>query len=213
MAPMIDQTLLKPEATNAQVVSLCREACVYGFASVCINPVFIKAAVEVLAGSAVKPCTVIGFPTGAVTTRTKQGEAGEAVVSGAMELDMVICVGHLKERNFAYVLSDIKAVVSEAGGCCVKVILETCLLTDDEKVTACELVVDAGAQFVKTSTGLAGGGATVEDVRLMRRIVGPSFGVKASGGIRTLQDALTMRSAGANRIGTSAGVAIVTSRK
>ena len=189
---------------------MCREASIYGFAAVCINPSLVKIAVAELAGSAVMVGTVIGFPTGAVTTRTKQCEAGEAVESGAGELDMVIAVGRLRERDFEYVLNDIKAVVSEAGGCCVKVILEACLLTDDEKVMACRLVVDAGAQFVKTSTGLAGGGATVADVRLMRRTVGPDFRVKASGGIRTLQEALIMIDAGANRIGTSAGVTIVT---
>lgn len=212
VAPLVDHTLLKPESTSGQVVDLCREARYYGFAAVCVNPTLISLAARELAGTPVKPGTVIGFPTGAVTSRTKQGQAGEAVAAGARELDMVLAVGSLKEKDFAYVLNDIKAVVSEAGGLCVKVILETCLLTDDEKVAACKLAVEAGARFVKTSTGFAGGGATVEDIRLMRRTVGPDLGVKASGGIRTLPEALRMIAAGASRIGTSSGVAIVTSR-
>ncbi len=206
---MIDHTLLKPEATMEQVAVICREAVQYSFAAVCVNPIFIKRAAGILTGSRVKPCTVIGFPSGAVTTRTKRAQAAEAVADGAMELDMVMAIGSLKERDFKYVLEDVRAVVGEAGGRCVKVILETCLLTDQEKVAACRIVVDAGARCVKTSTGLAGGGATVDDIRLMRKTVGPSFGVKASGGIRTLQEVLSLIEAGADRIGTSSGVAIV----
>lgn len=211
VAPLVDHTLLKPETTGTQVATLCREAREYGFAAVCVNPVFAALAVAELKGSNVKPGTVIGFPTGAVTTGTKTAQTREAVADGAMELDMVIAVGRLKEKNFSYVRDDISAVVAAADGRCVKVIIETCLLTDEEKVAACRIVVDAGAQFVKTSTGLAGGGATVEDIVLMRNAVGPAFGVKASGGIRTLPDVLKLVAAGANRIGTSSGVAIVTS--
>ena len=210
VAPLIDHTLLKAEATRAQVVAICAEARQYGFAAVCVQPCMIRLAADELAGSPVKPCTVVGFPLGASTTAVKAFEAEDAIRNGAMELDMVLALSAMKDRDFAYVLNDMKAVVKAADGRVVKVILETCLLTNEEKVTACKLAVDAGVQFVKTSTGLAGGGATVDDVRLMRRTVGERCGVKASGGIRTLADAFLMMDAGATRLGASAGVAIVT---
>jgi deoxyribose-phosphate aldolase len=210
VAPLIDHTLLKPDSIVAQIVTLCREARCYGFASVCVNPAHVRLAAVELDGTKVSPGTVIGFPTGAVTIQTKEFQAGEAIANGARELDMVLAVGSLKDGDFAYVLRDISAVVSIAAGYCVKVIIETCLLTDSEKVTACMIAVDGGAKFVKTSTGFAGGGATVDDIRLMRKTVGPSIGVKASGGIRTLAEALRLIDAGATRIGTSAGVSIVT---
>lgn len=210
VAPLIDHTLLKPDAQVAQIVTLCLEARRYGFAAVCVNPAHVSLAAGELAGSKVSPGTVIGFPTGAVTIQTKEFQAGEAITNGARELDMVLAVGSLKDGDFAYVLRDISAVVSAAGGRCVKVIIETCLLTDSEKVTACKIAVDGGARFVKTSTGFSGGGATVDDIRLMREAVGPTIGVKASGGIRTLAEALKFIDAGATRIGTSAGVSIVT---
>ena len=209
IAALIDHTLLKADSRRPQVMALCREAREYGFAAVCVHPVFVGLAAAELAGSPVKAGTVIGFPTGAVSGSVKAAEAAEAVENGAAELDMVLAIWALKDRRYDAVKSDIAGVVSAAQGCCVKVILETCLLTDDEKVVACGIAVEAGARFVKTSTGLAGGGATVADVRLMRETVGPQFGVKASGGIRTLDDARKMVEAGANRIGTSAGVAIV----
>lgn len=211
VAPLIDHTLLKPDAVASQIVTLCREARCYGFAAVCVNPVHIHLAAGELVNTQVKPGSVIGFPTGAVTTRTKQFQAGEAIANGARELDMVLAVGSLKDGDYGYVLSDISAVVSAAEGFCVKVIIETCLLTDSEKVKACKIAVEAGAGFVKTSTGLSAGGATVEDIRLMRKTVGPDVGVKASGGIRTLAEAIRFINAGATRIGTSAGVSIVTS--
>jgi len=170
----------------------------------------IRLAANELAGSPVKAGTVVGFPMGTQTTETKAFEAANAIGNSAQELDMVIAISALKSGNHEYVLNDIRAVVKEAGGCVVKVILETCLLNNDEKVTACRLTMEAGAHFVKTSTGLAGDGATVEDIQLMRKTVGPDFGVKASGGIRTLDDALKMVEAGANRIGASSSVAIVT---
>lgn len=209
VAPLIDHTLLKAEATRAQIVVLCREAKQYGFASVCVHPCRVRLAATELADSPVKPCTVIGFPLGAHTTAAKAFEAEDAIRNGAQELDMVLAVGAMKDHDHAYVLDDIRAVVKAAGGRTVKVILETCLLTNEEKVAACKLAVEAGAGFVKTSTGLAGGGATVEDIRLMRQTVGNRCGVKASGGVRTLDDALKMIAAGANRLGTSAGVAMV----
>ena len=211
MAPLIDHTLLKPDSGRRDVERLCREARFYGFGAVCVLPALLSTAVESLKGSAVIPGTVAGFPLGASTTATKAYEAGEASVAGAREVDMVLAVWAVKEGRYRLAQDDIAAVVNAVGPHCgVKVILETCLLTDDEKIAACKLAVAAGARFVKTSTGLAGGGATAHDVRLMRATVGPETGVKASGGIRTLADAQTMVQAGANRIGTSAGVIIVT---
>jgi len=211
LAPLIDHTLLKPVATRGDVRRLCAEAVHYGFAAVCVNPCMTELVASELKGSAVKPCTVIGFPLGATTTAVKAFEAQDAIHKGAKELDMVISLSPLKAGDTDSVAEDIRAVVRASGGLTVKVIIETFLLSDEEKVTACRLAVKAGAHFVKTSSGFSGGGATVEDIRLMRKAVGPDVGVKASGGIRTLQDALRMIEAGANRIGTSAGVAIVTS--
>ncbi|NPV26844.1 MAG: deoxyribose-phosphate aldolase [Firmicutes bacterium] len=213
LAKLIDHTLLKPDATEAAVTSLCWEAQEYGFGAVCVNPTWVSLAARLLRPTSVKVCTVIGFPLGATTTPAKVGEAIEALACGATELDMVINLGKLKSGHYDFVCRDIEAVVGVARECSppivVKVILETALLTRAEKVTACQLVKDAGADFVKTSTGFGPGGATVDDVKLLRSIVGPAFGVKASGGIRTLQHALAMVEAGANRLGTSAGVAIM----
>ncbi len=211
IAALIDHTLLKPEATPAQVERLCEEAARYRFASVCVNPSFVPLCVRLLAGTPVAVCTVIGFPLGATTTKTKVFEATQAAAAGARELDMVISIGRLKAGEYRDVAEDISAVVEagHAAGALVKVIIETALLTDEEKVAACILAARAGADFVKTSTGFSGGGATTADVALMRRVVGPDIGVKASGGIRTLADAQSMVAAGADRIGASAGVAIV----
>ncbi|MFL0246748.1 deoxyribose-phosphate aldolase [Candidatus Clostridium stratigraminis] len=209
IAKMIDHTLLKPEATAKQIKTLCEEAKQYGFASVCVNPVHVALAYELLKGSQVKVCTVIGFPLGANTTAVKAFEATEAIKEGAEEVDMVINVGKLKDKNLDYVKADIKAVVDAAKGkALTKVILETCLLSEDEKVTACKLAKEAGADFVKTSTGFNKGGATEEDIKLMRETVGTEMGVKASGGVRSSADALAMIKAGASRIGASASIAI-----
>lgn len=205
----IDQTLLRPQATIEEMNSFLEEAKRYKFYAVCINPWFTKLAVEVMQGSGVKVGVAIGFPLGATTTMTKFYEAEEALENGADELDMVINIGALKSKDYEYVESEIKRVVNLAGRKLVKVILETCYLTDEEKITACKIAEASGAGFVKTSTGFGPGGATVEDVKLMRQVVGDRLGVKASGGIRTLEDALKMISAGANRIGTSSGKAIV----
>lgn len=205
----IDQTLLRPHATIEEMTAFLEEAKIYKFYAVCINPWFTKLAVEVMKGSGVKVGVAIGFPLGATTTMTKVYEADEALENGADELDMVINIGALKSKDYEYVESEIKKIVNLAGRKIVKVILETCYLTDEEKVTACKIAEASGASFVKTSTGFGSGGATVEDVKLMRNTVGDRLGVKASGGIRTLEDALKMISAGANRIGTSSGKAII----
>lgn len=205
----IDQTLLRPTATIEEMTAFLEEAKLYKFYAVCINPWFTKLAVEVMKGSGVKVGVAIGFPLGATTTMTKVYEADEALENGADELDMVINIGALKSKDYEYVESEIKKIVNLAGRKIVKVILETCYLTDEEKVTACKIAEASGASFVKTSTGFGSGGATVEDVKLMRETVGDRLGVKASGGIRTLEDALKMISAGANRIGTSSGKAII----
>ena len=210
LASMIDHTLLKPEATPGQIERLCREAIENGFATVCVNGAWVAAAAAHLSGSPVRVDAVAGFPLGAGTTRSKAFEAGDAVAGGASEIDMVVNVGALKAGLDDVVGRDIGAVVAAVGAAgIVKVILETCLLDDAEKVRACELARDAGAAFVKTSTGFGPGGATVEDVALMRRTVGDALGVKASGGIRTLDVALAMIRAGADRLGTSSGVQIV----
>lgn len=209
LAKLIDHTALKPETTKAQITQLCKEAKEYGFASVCVNPTWVKLAAELLAGSDVKVCTVIGFPLGANTSAVKAFEAKDAIASGAGEVDMVINIAALKDKDDALVESDIRAVVEAANGTLVKVIIETSLLSDEEKVRACEIAVKAGTDFVKTSTGFSTGGATKEDVALMRKTVGPTIGVKASGGVRTKQDVEDMVAAGATRIGASAGVAIV----
>lgn len=206
---MIDHTALKPETTKGDILKLTAEAKEYRFASVCVNPTWVKLASTELAGTGVDVCTVIGFPLGANTTAVKAFETSEAIQNGATEVDMVINIGELKDKNDDVVLSDIKAVVEAAKGTLVKVIIETCLLTDDEKVRACQLAVEAGADFVKTSTGFSTGGATATDIALMRKTVGPNIGVKASGGVRTKEDVLQMIEAGATRIGASAGVAIV----
>lgn len=210
IANMIDHTLLKPEATEEQIVQLCTEAKQYGFASVCVNPSWVKTAARELSGTDVRVCTVIGFPLGATTPETKAFETKNAIENGAREVDMVINIGALKSGADDLVERDIRAVVEAAAGkALVKVIIETALLTDDEKVRACQLAVKAGADYVKTSTGFSGGGATVEDVALMRKTVGDNVGVKASGGVRDRKTAEAMIEAGATRIGTSSGVAIV----
>ncbi|MDR0271682.1 deoxyribose-phosphate aldolase [Paenibacillus sp.] len=214
IAKMIDHTLLKPESTKEQIVKLCEEAREYGFASVCVNPVWVKTAKEELEGSDVKVCTVIGFPLGASTTAVKAFETKDAIENGAREIDMVINMGHLKSGDDHEVEADIHAVVDAARGkALVKVIIETCLLTDEEKVRACEMAMRAGADFVKTSTGFSTGGATTSDVALMRKTVGEQAGVKASGGVRDLQDLKAMSEAGANRIGASSGVKIMMGQK
>lgn len=209
LAKMIDHTILKPEATEKEVEKLCKEALEYNFASVCINPSMVEKAAEMLKGSDVKVCTVIGFPLGATTTEVKAFETEVVIKKGATEVDMVINVGKLKEGNLAYVKKDIEAVVNAAKGkALTKVIIETCLLTDEEKVTACKLSKEAGADFVKTSTGFSTAGATAKDIKLMRETVGEGLGVKASGGVRSLEDAELMIENGASRIGASASIAI-----
>ena len=205
----IDHTLLKPDASQEQIETLIEEAKKYDFASVCVNPTWVNFAAQALKATDVKVCTVIGFPLGANTPELKAFETSDAIQNGADEVDMVINIGALKSRNFDLVERDIRAVVEAAKGTLVKVIIETCLLTDDEKVKACQIAQKAGADFVKTSTGFSTGGATVEDVALMRKTVGPDMGVKASGGARSYEDALAFIKAGATRIGASSGVAIM----
>lgn len=209
IASMIDHTLLKPEATPAQVEKLCAEAAEYHFASVCVNPVYIPLAARLLDGTGVKVCCVVGFPMGAIAPEQKAAEAASCAAMGAEELDMVIHVGAAKAGDWALVQRDIAGVVKAAAGRTVKAIIETCLLTDEEKVKACEAAKAAGADFVKTSTGFSTGGATTHDIALMRKTVGPEMGVKASGGIRDYATAMAMIEAGANRIGASAGIEIV----
>ncbi|HEM3695871.1 TPA: deoxyribose-phosphate aldolase [Streptococcus suis] len=209
----IDHTVLKPETTKEQVAKLLEEAKEYDFASVCINPTWVSFAAEGLKGTDVKVCTVIGFPLGANTPAVKAFETKDAIENGADEIDMVINIGALKDKNYDLVLEDIKAVVEASGDKLVKVIIETCLLTDEEKEKACELSKEAGADFVKTSTGFSTGGATVADVALMRKTVGPDMGVKASGGARSYEDAIAFIEAGASRIGASSGVAIMKGEK
>jgi deoxyribose-phosphate aldolase len=211
LAKMIDHTLLKPDATQEQIAQLCFEARKHGFASVCINPTWVDLCAKLLQGSGVKVCTVIGFPLGATSPEVKEFETRVALEHGASEIDMVINVGALKARDLELVAKDIRGVVKAAhgSGAIVKVIIEAILLTDEEKTTACLLSKEAGADYVKTSTGFASGGATVHDVALMRRVVGPEMGVKAAGGVRTYEDAENMIKAGATRIGASAGVKII----
>lgn len=211
LARYIDHTALKPETTAADIDRLCEEAEQYHFASVCVNPTWVKRAATALRGTDVKVCSVIGFPLGASTSEVKALEARRAIRDGAREVDMVINVGALKSGDFDTVRTDIEKVVDSAheAGALVKVILETALLTDEEKVIACSLAKAAKADFVKTSTGFGGGGATVYDVALMRETVGPDMGVKASGGVRTKSDVEDMIAAGATRIGASAGMQIV----
>src|SRR5208283_1388161 len=212
LAGMIDHTLLKPEATKEDITKLCQEAKKFSFASVCINPSYVSLCAKLLRDTSVKVCTVIGFPLGATSTQSKAFEAEHALRDGAREVDMVINVGMLKSHEYEYVENDIFAVVTTARryGALTKVILETGLLTDEEKVKACLLAKHAGADFVKTSTGFSKGGATVGDIALMRKVVGSAMGVKASGGVRTREDALAMVASGADRIGASASVKIVT---
>ncbi|HEM6183110.1 TPA: deoxyribose-phosphate aldolase [Streptococcus suis] len=205
----IDHTILKPETTQEQVEKILAEAKEYDFASVCVNPTWVALAAESLKDSDVKVCTVIGFPLGANTPAVKAFETKDAISNGADEIDMVINIGALKTGNYDLVLEDIKAVVEASGDKLVKVIIEACLLTDDEKVKACQLSQEAGADYVKTSTGFSTGGATVADVALMRKTVGPDMGVKASGGARSYEDAIAFIEAGASRIGASTGVAIM----
>jgi len=208
LASMIDHTLLKPEATRAQVEQLCDEAKQHGFASVCVNPTHVRLCAQRLKGSPVKVCTVVGFPLGATLPEVKAFETQQLLEAGATEMDMVINIGALKDGDHDLVARDMAAVVraAHAGNALVKVIIEAALLSDDEKITACQLAQSAGADFVKTSTGFGPGGATVEDVALMRRVVGSTMGIKAAGGIRTLADAQKMIAAGATRIGASASV-------
>jgi deoxyribose-phosphate aldolase len=211
IAHLIDHTLLKPDVTPDQIAQLCYEARKYEFASVCVNPTHVKMCTQLLRGSPVKVCTVIGFPLGASSTEVKVFESETALRDGAMEIDMVINIGALKGKDYELVAKDINGVVrmAHAAGAIVKVIIETALLTDQEKEVACLLSKEAGADYVKTSTGFSGGGATAEDIALMRRTVGPEMGIKASGGVSSFEDAQKMVFAGATRIGASAGVKIV----
>ncbi len=211
LARMIDHTQLKPGATDGQIVQLCEEARRYGFASVCVNPVHVERCARLLEGSEVLVCTVVGFPLGANVTAVKVFEAKRAIADGAVEIDMVMDIGALKSGQRERAADDIAGVarVCDDGGALLKVIIEAALLTDEEKEIACRLARSVGADYVKTSTGFGPGGATVEDVALMRRVVGSEMGVKAAGGIRTYQDALAMVAAGATRIGASSSVDIV----
>lgn len=214
IASMIDHTLLKPDATSEQVKKLCMEAREYKFASVCVNSCHVSLVAQMLTGSGVKTCSVVGFPLGAMSTRAKAEEAKEAIENGANEIDMVINVGAAKSGDWDLVKKDIEALVQVVRGkALLKVIIESCLLTDEEKVKVCALSKIAGADFVKTSTGFSTGGATVEDIKLMRQAVGPDLGVKASGGIKDYKTAIAMINAGATRIGTSSGILIAKNEK
>lgn len=210
VAAFIDHTILKPDAREDEVKKVCAEAKAYGFASVCVNPGYIELAAKELQGSGVAACAVAAFPLGALTPGMKAAQTRSLIALGAQEVDMVVNIGAVKSGDWSRVREDIAAVTEAAGGLAlVKVIIETCLLTDEEKVRACRIAKESGADFVKTSTGFSSGGATVEDVRLMRATVGDGMGVKASGGIRSYADAAAMLAAGATRLGTSAGVSIV----
>ncbi len=209
LAGMIDHTLLKPDATVEDIKRLCAEAKKYHFASVCVNPIYVKLAAGILKGTGIKVCTVIGFPLGSTAPSVKALETKNAIMNGAGEMDMVMNISALKSGDYEAVKQDISTVVEAAGDATVKVIIETGTLTDEEKIKACQLARESGADFVKTSTGLGFKGATVRDIKLMRRTVGRDMGIKASGGIRTYDDAVVLVEAGATRIGTSAGVAIV----
>ena len=213
MNKYIDHTLLKPLAQRAAIKKLCEEALEYDFASVCINPYWVKYCAELLNNSDVKVCTVIGFPLGATSTASKVAEGQQAINDGADELDMVINIGALKDNDLLSVTNDIKSVVDIAEGRCVKVIIETCLLTDAEKIAACNCAMSAKATFVKTSTGFSTGGATVEDVKLMKTTVKDALQIKASGGVRSFEDMQAMINAGADRIGTSGGVTLMQGNK
>lgn len=210
MAKYLDDTLLKADATPEQIVKICEEAKTYGCASVCVNSSYVPLVAKELSGSEVKTCCVIGFPLGACTSESKAAETADSIEKGANEVDMVIQIGCAKAGEWDYVKSDIEAVVKAAAGkAIVKVIIETCLLTDEEKIKACQIAKEAGADFVKTSTGFSTGGATVEDIRLMRETVGKDMGVKASGGVRDFEKAQAMIDAGATRIGTSSAAGIL----
>jgi deoxyribose-phosphate aldolase len=211
IASYIDHTLLKPEAGEADVLKVCAEAAEYGFKSVCVNPIWVKIVKTALRGTGVLTCSVVGFPLGATPTDVKTFEARGAVLDGADEVDMVINIAAARAGDKGALVEDISSVAEavHASGAILKVIIETALLTDSQKVTACQAAVEAGADFVKTSTGFNGGGATAEDIALMRATVGPGLGVKASGGVRSLADAQAMIAAGATRIGASSGIAIV----
>ena len=212
LAKLIDHTLLKPNATKDEIKRLCEEAMKHSFWSVCVNPIYVSLAADILGGTEVKVCSVVGFPLGASTPEMKALEAEKATKDGASEIDMVINIGALKSRDYEIVKRDIREVVEHAKArkdIVVKVIIETGLLTEEEKVIASRLVKESGADFVKTSTGFNAPGANVHDVKLIRETVGPDFGLKASGGIRTYRDAVKLIEAGANRIGTSSGIAIV----
>jgi deoxyribose-phosphate aldolase len=213
LARYIDQTLLKPEATSAQIRQLCQTAREHQFFGVCVNSSFAELAAKELQSSKTALVTVVGFPLGAMLSKAKSFEAEQCVRLGAKEIDMVLAIGRLKEKDFDYVRSDIRTVVEGSQGALLKVIIETSLLTDEEKKTACKIAVEAGAHFVKTSTGFNGGGATVSDIELMRAVVGPKIGVKASGGVKTKEQAWSMIRAGATRIGTSSGVELVMGEK
>jgi deoxyribose-phosphate aldolase len=213
MAGIIDHTLLKPDASREELIKMCEEAKQFGFATVCVNSVNIPLIARQLRGSSVKPIAVVGFPLGAATSQAKAFEAKEAIRAGAEEIDMVINLGALKSKDYKTVYEDIKAVVEVSRPHKVKVIIETAKLNNEEKIAACTLAKTAGAAFVKTSTGFGGGGATVEDISLMRRVIGSDMEIKASGGIRTGEDARKMVAAGADRIGASASVAIVSEQK
>ncbi|GEP65635.1 deoxyribose-phosphate aldolase [Clostridium beijerinckii] len=214
IAKYMDHTILKPEAAEEDVKRLCREAKEYSFASVCVNGCYAKLVSTELVGSEVKTCVVVGFPLGAMTKEAKAFETSQAIENGASEIDMVINVGALKDKNYSLLKDDIEAVVNAAKGkALVKVIIETCLLTDEEKVKACEIAKEAKADFVKTSTGFSTGGATKEDIALMRKTVGPDLGVKASGGVRDFKAAMDMINVGASRIGSSNSIAIVNESK
>ena len=205
----IDHTLLSPDATEDRIRQICEEALKYKFASVCVNSCYTSLCASLLKGSSVNVCTVVGFPLGAMSTSSKAFEARQAVSDGSNEIDMVINIGYLKDKKDDLVVQDIKAVKNACSDAHLKVIIETCLLTEEEKIRACRLSVEAGADFVKTSTGFSKGGATVDDVKLMRKTVGTGVGVKASGGIRDYKTAAEMVDAGANRLGCSASVKIV----
>lgn len=214
LARYIDHTILKPDALEADILKVCDEAKTHGFFSVCVNPYYVPMVAKALEGTDVKVTSVIGFPLGANTSKMKAMEANQAILDGAHEIDMVINVSALKDKRYTFVESDIKAVVDAIDGRAIlKVILETCLLTDEEKVKACELSKSAGAQFVKTSTGFSTGGATVHDVKLMKATVGDALEVKASGAVRDYETAMKVIEAGATRIGASASVSIVTGSK
>jgi len=214
VAPYIDHTLLKPDATRSEIEQLCREAIEYKFFSVCINPFWVPLCSKMLRGTGIKVTSVVGFPLGATDSRTKAFETRNAIEKGASEIDMVINIGALKSGDKGAVEEDIRSVVRAARATTtVKVILETCLLTDEEKILGCEIAKKAGADFVKTSTGFSKGGATAHDIALMRRVVGPKMGIKAAGGIRSFEDARLLIQTGATRLGTSASIKIVTGEK